>query len=101
MDHLEHIHGKLLAEDGEKVLLDEVDGYMGWHPKRDGTLSYFGFFDVPYAASKRFDDKAMYRLVLDDGRVGDIYADVRPCQLKGTLVAEFHVNGPLEVPVVA
>ena len=96
MDHMEHIHGKLFAEDGAKVLLEEVDGYLGSHPKRDGTPSYFGFFDVPPAASKQLDDKAMYRLVLDDGRAGDIYADVHPCLQKGTLVAEFHVDGPLK-----
>jgi hypothetical protein len=93
---MDHIHGKLLTEDGAKVLLEEIDGYMSSHPKRDGSKEYYGFFDVPPGKWKGADDKATYRLVLDDGRTGSIYADVHPCQQKGTLVAEFHVAGPLK-----
>jgi hypothetical protein len=96
MDQMEHIRGRLFAEDGTKVVFDSIDGYLGSHPRRNGSPSYFGFFDVPPEKSKGFDDKAMYRLVLDDGRFADIYADIRPCAQKGTLVAEFHVDGSLK-----
>ena len=95
MDRMEPIRGKLLAEDGGKVLLDEVEGYLGSHPRRDGSRTYFGFFGVPPAKSKGFDADATYRLVLDDGRTGEIYADVHPSQVPGALVAEFHVAGNL------
>src|SRR4051794_26953357 len=47
MDRMEHIRGKLLEEDGEKVLIEEVDGYLGSHPRRDGSKIYFGYFGVP------------------------------------------------------
>jgi hypothetical protein len=92
---MEPIHGMLLAEDGGKVLLDPVDGYLGWHPRPHGGKTYFGYFVVPPEKTKGLDQNASYRLVLDDGRIGEIYADVRPCQQAGTMVAEFHVMGNL------
>ncbi len=94
---MEHIHGKLLAEDGEKVLLDEVDGYLGSHPRRDGSPMYFRLLqEIPTGKTKGLDVNSPYRLVLDDGRIGDIYADVHPNHLSGTIVAEFHVTGNLK-----
>jgi hypothetical protein len=95
MDRMEPIHGKLLADDGIKVLLDPVDGYLGWHPRPQGGKTYFGYFMIPPEKTKSLDEKAAYRLVLDDGRSGEICADVRRCQQPGTLVAEFHVVGNL------
>ena len=95
MDRMEPIHGNLLDEDGGKVLLDPVDGYLGWHPRPHGGKTYFGYFVVPPEKTKGLDQNAPYRLVLDDGRIGEIYADVRPCQQAGTMVAEFHVMGNL------
>jgi hypothetical protein len=95
MDRMERIHGKLLAEDGAKVLLDDVEGYLGSHPRRDGSRTYFGFFGFPPEKRKAFDASATYRLVLDDGRSGAISADVHPSQMPGQLVAEFHVEGSL------
>lgn len=96
MVQMEHIHGKLFAEDGEKILIDELDGYLGSHPRRDGTQTYFGFFEVPREKSKGLDQNSPYRLVLDDGRAGDIYADVHPNPQDGKIVAEFHVTGHLK-----
>ena len=95
MDRMERFHGKLLAEDGAKVLLEDLEGYLGSHPRRNGSRTYFGFFDFPPEKRKAFDDDATYRLVLDDGRSGAIYADVHPSQTPGQLVAEFHVEGGL------
>jgi hypothetical protein len=37
MDHMERIRGKLFAGDGAKVLLEDVEGYIGSHPRRDGS----------------------------------------------------------------
>lgn len=95
MDRMERIHGKLFAEDGQKLILDEIEGYLGSHPRRDGSTTYFGFFDVPRDKSKGLSDDATFRLVLDDGRSASIYADIHPSQNPGTLVAEFHVSGDL------
>jgi hypothetical protein len=94
MDRMEHIHGKLL-DGGANVLLDSVDGYLGWHPRPHGGKTYFGYFVVPPEKTKGLDQNTPCLLVLDDGRSGEIYADVRPCQQSGTLVAEFHVLGNL------
>jgi len=92
---MEHIHGKLLAEDGDRVLLDRVDGYLGFHARKNGSKSYFGYFELSPEHTKGLDRNASYRLVLDDGRVGNIYADVHPSNAPGKLVAEFHVTGNL------
>ncbi len=93
---MEHIHGKLLANDDDKVVIDEVDGYLGSHPRKNGSPSYFGYFELPPEKSKGLDQNTAFRLVLDDGRKGAIYADVHPSNRPGTMVAEFHVTGTLK-----
>jgi hypothetical protein len=95
MDRMEHICGKLLAEDGVKVLLDRLDGYLGCHDRPHGGKTYFGYFEVPTDKTKGLDLNSPYRLVLDDGRTANIFADIRPNPLSGVLVAEFHVTGDL------
>jgi hypothetical protein len=96
MDRMEHIHGKLLADDEDRVLVDSVDGYLGFHPRKNGTKSYFGYFEVPPEKSIAIDKNCTCRLVLDDGRHGEIYADVHPCNVPGKVLAEFHVSGDLK-----
>ena len=95
MERMERIRGKLMADDGSKVLLDKVDGYLGYHARKNGSKSYFGYFEVPPDNSNGLNQNSSYRLVLDDGRVGDIYADVHPSNMPGKMVAEFHVTGNL------
>jgi hypothetical protein len=92
---MDTLHGKLLAEGGDSVVLDDVVAFIGAHRRRDGSMQYYGSFDVPDGKSKDLDDEKTYRLVLDDGRSGQIVADVHPCPQKGTLIAEFHVTGSL------
>lgn len=95
MDRMEHIHGKLYAEDGTKVIVDSIDGYLGFHSRPNGSKSYFGYFELPREQTKEIDVNAPCRLVLDDGRVGDIYADVHPSNSPGKMLAEFHVTGKM------
>ncbi len=95
MDNMEHIHGKLFSEDGGKVVFDSIDGYLGYRWRSNGMKSYYGYFEVPAVRTKGFDEGAPYRLVLDDGRAGSIYADVHPSQSPGMALAEFHVTGKL------
>ena len=93
---MEHIHGKLLDDGSDKVVVDEVDGYLGSHPRKNGSPSYFGYFEIPDEVCKGLDAGHSYRLVLDDGRSGAIYADVHPANRPHTMVAEFHVTGALK-----
>jgi hypothetical protein len=95
MHRMEHIHGKLLAEDGEKVVLESLDGYLGCHDRPHGGKTYFGYFEVPPNKTKGLELNSPYRLILNDGRSGDIFADIRTSPLSGVLVAEFHVTGEL------
>ena len=96
MDRMEHIHGKLLADNGARVLLEQVDGYLGYHSRKNGMKTYFGYFELPPEDTKRLDQNSPYRLVLDDGRIADIYADIHASNVPGKMVAEFHVTGNLK-----
>ncbi len=91
MDHMEHIHGKPC--EGDTVLLDDVDGYLGCHARPNGRRSYFGDFEAPTEKVKKLDQNNSYRLVLDDGRCAEIFADIHPATTPGKAVAEFHVTG--------
>lgn len=93
MERMEHFHGKLL--EGDRVLLDDVDGYIGHHERKKGVKSYFGYFEFPADKSKAVDGKSQYKLVLDDGRFGSIFTDILPTNHPGKVMAEFHITGNL------
>ena len=95
MDQMEPIHGKLFTEDGSQVVIDSLAGYLGYRARANGARSYFGYFELPQESSRGIDEAAPYRLVLDDGRAGSIYADVHPSHSPGKVLAEFHVTGKL------
>ena len=44
MERMEHFRGKLL--DGDQVLLDPVDGYLGCHDMKAGHKNWFGYFEL-------------------------------------------------------
>lgn len=90
MERMEHIRGKLL--DGEEVVLEGVDGYLGYNDHR-GRKSFFGYFEAPSDMLRRLRHETCYRLVLNDGRKADVYTEVVPSNHEGTSVAEFHVSG--------
>ena len=91
MDRMEHIHGKLCS--GETVLMDDIDGYIGCHARPNGRKSYFGYFEAPSDKFKGLNHNSPYKLVLDDGRCAEIYADIHASNAPGRSVAEFHVTG--------
>lgn len=93
MDRMEHIHGKLL--DGDRVLIEDVDGYLGAHAKHNGHKSYFGYFEMPADRLKAVDQSCPYKLLLDDGRCGMVFTDILPSNKPGLMMAEFHVTGQL------
>jgi hypothetical protein len=55
---MEHIHGRLLADNEDKVMVEEVDGYLGSRPTHVGHKNYFGYFELSPEQSKRIDDSA-------------------------------------------
>lgn len=93
MDRMEHIHGKLY--DGDKVLVEGIDGYLGHHDRHKGMKSYFGYFEMDAERLKGVDHNNPYRLVLDDGRSAMIFADILPSNKPGQVMAEFHVTGQM------
>ncbi len=93
MDRMEHFHGKLF--EGDRMLLEDVDGYLGVHDRKNGLKTYFGYFEVPTERTQLIDGRNPYKLVFDDGRFGNIYADLHPSNHPGQSVAEFHISGGL------
>ena len=93
MDRMEHFHGKLF--EGDRVLLDDVDGYLGHHDRKNGLKTYFGYFEVATDRTEAIDGRNTYKLVFDDGRIGSIYTDIHASNRPGQSLAEFHVSGGL------
>ncbi|WP_337174334.1 hypothetical protein [Paludisphaera sp.] len=94
MERMEHIRGSLY--DDEALVLDDVDGYLTCHEKKGGRKTLYGYFEMPTERLKVIDPTRCYRLVLSDGRRGNVYTDVVPSNAPGNSVAEFHVSGPLK-----
>jgi hypothetical protein len=93
MEKMEHFrNGKLL--DGDKAVLEGVDGHLGFHARAHGRREWYGYFELP--ADKHVVAGAHYNLVLEDGRTAEIYAeDIRASNTPGkaTHVAMFYVIG--------
>ena len=94
MDRMEHISGKIV--DGDRLVVDYSDGYLGCHDIGKGRKSYFGYFELPSERLASLDQATRYRLVLSDGRAADIFAEVLPSNTPGLSLAEFHVSGMLK-----
>jgi len=90
MDRMEHFHGKLCQ--GERILAEGIDGYLGFHARPNGIKSWFGYFEMPSESCKAIDPKSSCKLVLDDGRAGEIFADFHPSNHPGQSLAEFHIS---------
>lgn len=94
MDRMEHIRGDLF--DAEALVLDGVDGYLASHETKGGRKTLYGYFEMPTERLKALDPARCYRLVLSDGRKGNVYAGIVPSNTPGHSIAEFHVSGPLK-----
>ena len=93
MERMEHIRGKIL--EGEQTVLDPVDGYLASHDHK-GRKTYYGYFEMESEQLKVLNHETCYRLVLSDGRKGNIYTEIVPSNVQGKSVAEFHVSGGLK-----
>jgi hypothetical protein len=95
MERLEHFRGRLL--DGEEhVVLDPVDGYVGCHQLPGGRKTWYGNFDLTTEQHNQVSTSERYRLVLGDGRSGDIFLDIHPSNVDGHDTAEFQIIGGLK-----
>jgi hypothetical protein len=93
MERMEHIRGKIL--EGEQIVLDPVDGYLASHEHK-GRKTIYGYFEMESERLKILNHETCYRLVLADGRKGNIYTEIVPSNVQGKSIAEFHVTGGLK-----
>jgi hypothetical protein len=95
MERMEHFRDARLL-DGETVVLEHVEGYLGAHIKAHGRKQWHGYFEL--ANDQHVVSGAHYQLVLADGRLAEINAaDIRGSDVPGrhTHVAEFYVVGDI------
>jgi hypothetical protein len=93
MERMEHFrHAKVL--EGEAVVLDDVEGHLGFHEKAHGRKQWHGYFELgPHQHLKA---GSHYELQLADGRHAEINAaDVPASERAGaaTHIADFYVVG--------
>ncbi|QEH33698.1 hypothetical protein OJF2_22040 [Aquisphaera giovannonii] len=93
MEKMEHIRGKILQD--ELIVLDPVDGYLACHDHK-GRKTYYGYFEMDSEQLKVLSHEVCYRLILADGRKGNVYTEIVPSNISGKSVAEFHVTGGLK-----
>ena len=95
MERMEHFREARLL-DGDRVVMEHLDGHLGHHVKAAGRKQYFGYFELHH--HQHIEAGAHYQLELPDGRVAEINAsDVRNSEQTGTdlHVAEFYVVGEI------
>lgn len=95
MERMEHFRDARLL-DGETLVLDRVEGYLGVHVKAHGRKQWHGYFEL--ADDQHVAAGAHYQLQLADGRTAEINAaDVPGSDVPGRRVhvAEFYVIGEI------
>ncbi|MGC8643763.1 MAG: hypothetical protein ACP5XB_28215 [Isosphaeraceae bacterium] len=90
MERMEHIRGKIV--EGQTTLIDPVDGYLASHEHK-GRKTLYGYFEMSSEQLRILNHETCYRLILADGRKGNIYTEIVPSNIAGKSVAEFHVSG--------
>ncbi len=89
---MERVRGKILL-DGDKVVFDNVDiGIEIIEPLPSGVKAWYGAFTVEGLSG--VEPGGPYRLILEDGRSGDIRINKLKSSSSGTTVL-FEGNGPL------
>jgi hypothetical protein len=94
MERMEHFRGKLL--DGEQVVIDLVDGYLGCHAMESGRKTWFGYFELSAEQRAQVNSGVRYNLNVSDGRSCDLYFDIHPSNAPGKYTAEFQVTGQVK-----
>jgi hypothetical protein len=81
-----------LVRNGQ-VRLENIAGNLWDHVGPDGQSFRSGAFAIPAGHPL---SSGTYRLVLDDGRAGDIVVTWTSAGPRGIVVAEFALEGPLQ-----
>jgi hypothetical protein len=95
MERMEHFHGATL-KDGDAVVLDGLEGFLGFHVRAQGRKQWYGYFEL--ATAQHIAAETRYRLMLKDGRIADINASAVPhsdAAQKGKHIIEFYVSGDI------
>lgn len=95
MERLVHFKGRLLNEEDQPVL-EDVDGYYGCHALPGGRKSWYGNFDLTADQHSKLASGVRYRLIMEDGKSGDIYMDIHDSNVPGHETAEFQIVGGLK-----
>jgi hypothetical protein len=64
-----HIHGTVVDPRGHRRF-EDIDVYIASHALPDGRCGWLGYFEPPTARGMSYGSS--YRLILNDGRAGDI-----------------------------
>lgn len=91
MIRMDQFRGRLYR--GDALVFEPAEGYIASLVKRDGRKTWFGHIVLGAGKQNQILHGVPYRLVLDDGREGQIYADVHAAGQSGGHIAEFEVSG--------
>jgi hypothetical protein len=95
MEKMEHFRNARLM-DGQRELLNNLEGYLGFHEKAHGRKQWHGYFELTH--DQHITAGAHLQLMLADGRVAEINAsDIQGSDQPGRQkhVAEFYVVGDI------
>lgn len=95
MEKMEHFREARLLE-GERVVMEGLDGHLGFHARSGGRKEWYGYFELP--DSQHLEAGVHYDLILEDGRKAEIYAgDVQGSHEPGKKhVTMFYVIGDIQ-----
>lgn len=92
MDRTEHFRGRLWA--GDQVLMDHVEGHLKSKVKPNSANGeWTGHFSFPVELRPQFGEGVRFRLILIDGRSGQIHLSIKEECEGEALSAGFHGTG--------
>jgi hypothetical protein len=97
MDRMEHFREAKILENGQ-VVLDHVEGYLGFHAKPNGRKQWHGYVELK--PDQHVSAGVHLELQMADGRVAEINAaEVRDSDTPGRNIhiAEFYVIGDVRM----
>jgi hypothetical protein len=97
MERMEHFRDAKIQENGQ-VVLDHVEGYLGFHNKTHNRKQWHGYFELK--KDQHVSAGIHLELQLADGRVAEINAaEVRDSDTPGRdiHIAEFYVIGDVRM----
>lgn len=92
MDRTERFRGRLLA--GDRLVLDSLEGFLKTHPRGAGAIGeWTGHFDLPSDLPEPIVDGNRYRIVLIDGRSGQVSVHLSHGDETSQPRVQFHGTG--------